>query len=36
MEKAAEHARSGDLDYFKDLPEPELQRIIGRKDEDGR
>ncbi|KAG2494023.1 hypothetical protein HYH03_007948 [Edaphochlamys debaryana] len=36
MEKAAQHARDGDLAYFESLPEDDLVRLCKRKDEDDR
>lgn len=36
MDKAADHARQGDLDYFRQLPAEELSRLCKRRDEDGR
>lgn len=36
MEKAADACRQGDLDTIKGLSDTELQRLIPKRDEDGR
>lgn len=36
MDKACEQAREGNIEYITSLAEPDLQRFIGKTDEDGR
>ena len=36
MEKAAEQAREGNLQFFLGLPDQELRRLSGKVDDDGR
>lgn len=36
MDKACEQAREGNMEYISSLAEPDLQRLVKAKDEDGR
>lgn len=36
MQRAAQEAREGNLQYIQDLPAEDLERLIKQTDEDGR
>ena len=36
MEAAADACRQGNINQIESLPDNELQRLLGKKDEDGR
>lgn len=36
LEKAADEARQGNVEFFRGMEQEELERLVKRKDEDGR
>ena len=36
MDKACEQARNGNMEYITSLAEPDLARLVSKRDEDGR